>query len=33
MYCALVAVQVPEVRRGQVGALEQGGSSDNDQDK
>ena len=32
MCCALVAVQVPEVRRGRVGALEQGGSLDSDQD-
>ena len=32
MYCALVAVWVPEVGRGWVGASEQGGSSDNDQD-
>ena len=33
MCCALVAVRVPEVRRGRVGVSEQGGSSDNDQDK
>ena len=33
MCCALVAVWVPEVGRGQVGVLEQGGSSDDDQDK
>ena len=33
MCCALVAVWVPEVRRGRVGVLEQGGSSDDDQDK
>ena len=33
MCCALVAVQVPEVGRGRVGVLEQGGSSDDDQDK
>ena len=32
MCCTIVAVQVPEVRRGQVGASEQGDSSDNDQD-
>ena len=32
MCCALVAVQVPEVGRGRVGVLEQGGSSDSDQD-
>ena len=32
MCCALVAVRVPEVGRGWVGALEQGGSSDDDQD-
>ena len=32
MCCALVAVQVPEVGRGQVGVSEQGGSSDDDQD-
>ena len=32
MYCALVAVQVPEVRRGWVRVSEQGGSSDSDQD-
>ena len=30
MCCALVAVRVPEVGRGRVGALEQGGSSDSD---
>ena len=33
MCCALVAVRVPEVGRGRVGASEQGGSSDDDQDK
>ena len=33
MCCALVAVQVPEVGRGWVGVSEQGGSSDDDQDK
>ena len=33
MCCALVAVRVPEVGRGRVGVSEQGGSSDNDQDK
>ena len=33
MCCALVAVRVPEVGRGQVGVSEQGGSSDDDQDK
>ena len=33
MCCALVAVRVPEVGRGQVRASEQGGSSDDDQDK
>ena len=33
MCCALVAVQVPEVGRGRVGASEQGGFSDNGQDK
>ena len=33
MCCALVAVWVPEVGRGRVGASEQGGSSDDDQDK
>ena len=32
MCCALVAVWVPEVRRGRVGVSEQGGSSDIDQD-
>ena len=32
MCCALVAVRVPEVGRGRVGALEQGGSLDSDQD-
>ena len=32
MCCALVAVQVPEVGRGRVRVLEQGGSSDNGQD-
>ena len=32
MCCALVAVRVPEVGRGRVGASEQGGSSDSDQD-
>ena len=32
MCCALVAVRVPEVGRGRVGVLEQGGSSDSDQD-
>ena len=32
MDCALVAVQVPEVGRGWVGASEQGDSSDGDQD-
>ena len=32
MCCALVAVWVPEVGRGQVGVSEQGGSSDDDQD-
>ena len=32
MCCALVVVRVPEVGRGWVGALEQGGSSDDDQD-
>ena len=32
MCCALVAVRVPEVGRGQVGVSEQGGSSDDDQD-
>ena len=32
MCCALVAVQVPEVGRGRVGASEQGGSLDSDQD-
>ena len=30
--CALIAVQVPEVGRGQVRVLEQGDSSDSDQD-
>ena len=33
MCCALVAVWVPEVGRGWVGALEQGGSLDDGQDK
>ena len=33
MCCALVAVRVPEVGRGRVGASEQGGSSDDGQDK
>ena len=33
MCCALVAVRVPEVGRGRVGVSEQGGSSDDDQDK
>ena len=33
MCCALVAVRVPEVGRDWVRVLEQGGSSDNDQDK
>ena len=33
MCCALVAVWVPEVRRGRVGVSEQGGSLDDDQDK
>ena len=33
MCCALVAVRVPEVGRGWVGASEQGGSLDDDQDK
>ena len=33
MCCALVAVWVPEVGRGRVGVSEQGGSSDDDQDK
>ena len=32
MCCALVAVQVPEVGRGRVGASKQGGSLDSDQD-
>ena len=32
MCCALVAVRVPEVGRGWVGVLEQGGSADSDQD-
>ena len=32
MCCALVAVWVPEVGRGRVGASEQGGSLDDDQD-
>ena len=32
MCCALVAVRVPEVGRGWVGILEQGGSSDDDHD-
>ena len=32
MCCALVAVWIPEVRRGWVGALEQGSSLDDDQD-
>ena len=32
MCCALVAVQIPEVRRGQVGVSEQVGSSNDDQD-
>ena len=32
MCCALVAVWVPEVGRGWVGVLEQGDSSDSDQD-
>ena len=32
MFCALVAVQVPEAGRGRVGASEQGDSSDDDQD-
>ena len=33
MCCALVAVRVPEVGRGRGGASEQGGSSDDGQDK
>ena len=33
MCCALVAFWVPEVGRGRVRALEQGGSSDDGQDK
>ena len=32
MCYALVAVWVPEVRRGSIGALDQGGSLDDDQD-
>ena len=32
MFCALVAVQVPEAGRGRVGASEQGDSLDDDQD-